>query len=245
MKWSDFFDNYGIKLVTKTDKSKNAYVINEEQKFAIEATGIHAAAGQKLAIAVLYEELDKSVEASYYFAERSQKTPRPFEARMGQAFISSWLQEGDKLLIGNVKDKLFALKIYPGMDESDLVVGMARHSPASILHKALEATGKPAKRKVTRKDYVRNPVIVQAALLRASGRCEMTGCKTQLFLREEGVPYLEVHHVIPLAEEGDDTLANAAALCPKCHREQHYGKLKDEKRAQLMGIVAAKMTALR
>ncbi len=36
-------------------------------------------------------------------------------------------------------------------------------------------------------------------------------------------PYLEVHHRIPLAKKGEDTVANAIALCPNCHRKSHYG----------------------
>ena len=36
--------------------------------------------------------------------------------------------------------------------------------------------------------------------------------------------YLEVHHKLPLAENGDDTVENAIALCPNCHRHAHYGK---------------------
>lgn len=36
-------------------------------------------------------------------------------------------------------------------------------------------------------------------------------------------PYLEVHHIIFLAQGGDDTVDNAEALCPNCHRRKHYG----------------------
>ncbi|MEC5166165.1 putative HNH restriction endonuclease [Flavobacterium sp. PL11] len=46
------------------------------------------------------------------------------------------------------------------------------------------------------------------------------------FLRDNGnTPYLEVHHKKPLAEDGDDTIENAFALCPNCHRHAHYGKI--------------------
>nr|WP_275041241.1 HNH endonuclease signature motif containing protein [Halomonas meridiana] len=41
--------------------------------------------------------------------------------------------------------------------------------------------------------------------------------------KSDGSPYLEVHHRKPLAEGGDDTVANAIALCPNCHRAAHYG----------------------
>lgn len=30
-------------------------------------------------------------------------------------------------------------------------------------------------------------------------------------------PFLEVHHIVPEAEEGDDTIENAAPLCAGCH----------------------------
>jgi 5-methylcytosine-specific restriction protein A len=37
---------------------------------------------------------------------------------------------------------------------------------------------------------------------------------------------LEVHHKKQLSEGGEDTVENAIALCPNCHREAHYGDLK-------------------
>jgi len=38
-----------------------------------------------------------------------------------------------------------------------------------------------------------------------------------------GTPYLEVHHRVPLAENGEDTVENAVAICPNCHRKAHDG----------------------
>lgn len=32
-----------------------------------------------------------------------------------------------------------------------------------------------------------------------------------------------MHHRRRLADGGEDTVANAIALCPSCHRERHYG----------------------
>jgi len=40
-------------------------------------------------------------------------------------------------------------------------------------------------------------------------------------------PYLEVHHVVPLAKDGSDTPENTVAICPACHRELHFGENKD------------------
>ncbi len=38
--WSLIFDNWGIKRVTPTDKSKSAYVVTTEQEIAIQNAGI-------------------------------------------------------------------------------------------------------------------------------------------------------------------------------------------------------------
>lgn len=70
---------------------------------------------------------------------------------------------------------------------------------------------------------------VRAWILRAAGGvCEM--CRRPApFADAEGVPFLEVHHVIPLATGGEDTVTNTVALCPNCHRELHHGSERDLK----------------
>ncbi|HDR7378766.1 TPA: HNH endonuclease [Bacillus toyonensis] len=42
-------------------------------------------------------------------------------------------------------------------------------------------------------------------------------------MAKDGTPYLEVHHVVPLATGGEDSVENAVALCQNCHRKAHYG----------------------
>lgn len=53
---------------------------------------------------------------------------------------------------------------------------------------------------------------------RAHGRCQLCG-KNAPFEDPEGVPYLEVHHIAPVADEDSDVPSNAVALCPNCHRK--------------------------
>lgn len=71
--------------------------------------------------------------------------------------------------------------------------------------------------------FKRNPDVIVEVLLRADGVCER--CKQQApFSRSrDGTPYLEVHHIKRLADGGDDSVENAQALCPNCHRELHFG----------------------
>jgi 5-methylcytosine-specific restriction protein A len=76
-------------------------------------------------------------------------------------------------------------------------------------------------RKVTA--YVRNPDVVAEVLHLADGMCQSCGEAAPFIRRSTGTPYLEVHHIKPLSHGGDDTVANAIALCPNCHREKHFG----------------------
>ncbi len=72
--------------------------------------------------------------------------------------------------------------------------------------------------------FLRNQNVVAEVLYRANGICQKCK-KTAPFLRDsDDRPYLEVHHIIPLASNGKDTVENAIALCPNCHRQAHYGK---------------------
>ena len=75
------------------------------------------------------------------------------------------------------------------------------------------------------KVYRRNPDVIAEVLHRALGKCE--GCLSPApFERaSDGSPYLEVHHRILLSQGGEDTVANAFALCPNCHRKLHFGKI--------------------
>jgi 5-methylcytosine-specific restriction protein A len=70
--------------------------------------------------------------------------------------------------------------------------------------------------------YLRDPEVVAWVLENAGGVCEVC-TKPAPFLRGDGFPYLEVHHVRPLAEGGPDTVDNTIAVCPNCHRQLHYG----------------------
>lgn len=70
--------------------------------------------------------------------------------------------------------------------------------------------------------YQRDPAVKGWVLQQARGKCDCCGCAAP-FLDMEGVPFLEVHHVLQMAEGGSDTITNAVALCPNCHRELHYG----------------------
>lgn len=86
--------------------------------------------------------------------------------------------------------------------------------------------------------YVRDPRVRAAVMRRAAGKCEY--CKAQGFSGINGVPYLEAHHIIRLADEGKDRRTNVIALCPNHHREAHFGVIRDDLERQMTAIIAQK-----
>lgn len=68
--------------------------------------------------------------------------------------------------------------------------------------------------------FKRDPRVVAWVRDQAAGRCDLCGESAPFLSR--GEPFLEVHHVLPLAEEGPDVVENAVAVCPNCHRRLHH-----------------------
>jgi len=86
------------------------------------------------------------------------------------------------------------------------------------------APAKPQRVPIVRMGFVRSPDVVAEVRYLANGICGRCGQPAPFNRRADGSPYLEVHHVRQLADGGDDTVANAVALCPNCHRRQHHGE---------------------
>ncbi|MBR8074613.1 HNH endonuclease [Burkholderia cenocepacia] len=82
---------------------------------------------------------------------------------------------------------------------------------------------KPVKIKAVTEIYVRSADVVAEVLLRANGACERCKELAPFLRKKDNTPYLEVHHKRRLADDGEDTVENAIALCPNCHRLLHFG----------------------
>lgn len=85
------------------------------------------------------------------------------------------------------------------------------------------AEKRPKAIRVVSTAYQRNADVISEVLFRAKGICEGCFNPAPFSRKTDGSPYLEVHHRMPLAEGGDDTVENAVALCPNCHRQRHFG----------------------
>lgn len=234
MDYKILFDNYGIKPASKTDVDKAAYVLDNNQDRALRAAGYEPSNGGGASSAtvtffVLGKDDVATFEGSYYLALRKEEERTP-EARIGRSAIR-WISEGDKVLIGNIGSN-----VYIG-NTTDLALLSDSASEAALRKRAGKAKGKPKTVQRTVTEFVRDPFVVAAALKRANGVCEVPGCSHSLFVRETGTPYLEVHHIVPLGQGGEDTILNVAAICPACHREHHFGTVQSVRRDALLEYV--------
>ena len=122
----------------------------------------------------------------------------------------------EHLLDGSVMSHLAAF-------EGQVEAALKDSSEARKARLASRASLIPQKVVLTSTIFVRNPDVVAEALHRAAGVCEACTQPAPFTRKSNGTPYLEVHHKIRLADGGLDTLENAIALCPNCHRASHYG----------------------
>lgn len=58
------------------------------------------------------------------------------------------------------------------------------------------------------------------------GKCQITGEKLT-FQKKNGEFYCEVHHLIPLGENGSDSFSNIIVVSPLIHRMLHYANISD------------------
>jgi hypothetical protein len=87
---------------------------------------------------------------------------------------------------------------------------------------------KPLRRSQSVAAYDRDPMVVALRKKLAVSRCEVDGCTSLIFENDAGDLFVEVHHIIPLSQGGEDILENTVALCPTHHRYLHIGKGRGE-----------------
>lgn len=84
--------------------------------------------------------------------------------------------------------------------------------------------------------YKRSKAVKEYVLARANGMCELTQ-KPAPFNRKDGSPYLEVHHIRRLSDDGPDHPRWVGAICPSIHREIHFGENGEKLNQQLEAIL--------
>jgi len=99
-----------------------------------------------------------------------------------------------------------------------------------------EGNSSPDRAARTGSYFRRDPKIRAHLVKRANGKCEF--CGRAGFLMPDGNRYIETHHIIGLAKQGPDTLANVICLCADHHRESHFGVNASQLEAKFSAILA-------
>ena len=131
-------------------------------------------------------------------------------------------------LIENIEnEKGFEVQVYGRSAlEKELEAGVANaleSSDASRRSRLNKADKIPVRIAIKFNGFRRNADVIAEVLKRAKGRCEECYRDAPFKKRSNGDPYLEVHHKIMLSAGGEDTIENAIAVCPNCHRKLHFG----------------------
>jgi len=77
-----------------------------------------------------------------------------------------------------------------------------------------------SRREIVSEVFNGDKIVEEFAKRRANGSCQLCSLPAP-FRNNDGEPYLEIHHIVPLDEGGKDTIENVVALCPNCHRKMH------------------------
>lgn len=95
---------------------------------------------------------------------------------------------------------------------------------------------KPTRKTTSQLTFDRDPLVVSIARKRVNHSCEIPDCASLPIALSNGENFIEVHHILPLASGGEDTIENVACLCPNHHREIHLGKHADALTSRLQEL---------
>lgn len=236
----DTFGSYGLKIVSATDINKSAYVPNLEQKQIFEALSIDPLLRRNdIEIKELFT--NKTLIISYYATLRvgANRSPEP---RMGLTDLISYLSVGDEILFTSDGSNIFIYNLSKlgnqniNNDDSEESL-YSQINPDLLRQRVQNVNTRPVQVQRVVSVYSRNNALRAFVKSRANYSCEMLDCDYIAFEKENGEKYIEVHHLIPLAEGGEDSIANTVALCPTCHRKIHYSPNREQLKEALQEYI--------
>jgi hypothetical protein len=224
------FEMYGIKTVTRTDINKSAYVPNVEQKRIFETLNINPLDRLDINIKELFT--NRNLVVSYYGTVR-EGSGRAIEVRMGKTDLISYLNVGDDVLFTTDGIDIYIYNLNKldelSFDDSSNEESIYSQVDISVLEqRAINVNPHPNQITTTVVSYPRNNVLRTFIKEKADYKCQMPDCNYEGFLKSDGKKYIEVHHLIPLSDGGEDSINNTVALCPTCHMKLHHADNKEE-----------------
>ena len=85
----------------------------------------------------------------------------------------------------------------------------------------------PNKQEYVRETFARDRGWVRQAKEKFGSYCLHPNCKNT-FNKQDGLPYIEVHHIVPLFEGGEDAVWNLAVVCAHHHKMAHFADLDSQ-----------------
>jgi 5-methylcytosine-specific restriction protein A len=181
-------------------------------------------------------ENKRFVRADYYrsLAEQFGRTPKAFEYRMQNiSFVLStmgrrWIpglppaRNVGEQVATRIESLIADVESRPVAPAAALAIAVSKARALTRIEVKPEGSVAPAAALVQVTQYKRDPKVKAWVLAQANGLCEC--CSMPAPFETFDGPFLEVHHVRTLAENGRDTVCNAVAICPNCHRRLHFGK---------------------
>lgn len=98
-----------------------------------------------------------------------------------------------------------------------------------LIKQAIEGETHPEKREYLIETYSRNRGWSRLAKKTFGENCMCDNCINS-FIKEDGTPYIEVHHIVPLHQGGEDGIWNLSVLCAHHHRMAHFARTRDKTR---------------
>lgn len=166
-------------------------------------------------------EINPKAWKKEYGVRRDAIIKRSLEHRFGPADFDA-ISDGinDLGSRGNIKAWRYLEGLYPGDLLYRRIIGAYTDTKSDAIDDL--GTDAPDRAKSEVWSYARDPRVRDAVLRRAKGKCEF--CGKPGFMKSDGTRYLESHHIIALAKDGEDRPTNVIALCPNDHREAHFGE---------------------
>lgn len=201
----------------------NKYIKNENLQYSI----MQPSSNKKI-IHNIAKKLGMSTGTAENYSERLFNLWN----KLNRFNIHNGLEDCPKLLekVGNIvfdkkyfvkKNILNSITFNKVLDEK--ISKSKKTSKESRKQRLLNSSKLPSKVEVVSTQYNRNPDVIAEILERANGFCEICKKEAPFLKKKDKTPYLEVHHIIKLADGGEDTVENAIGVCPNCHRELHFG----------------------
>ncbi|MBD3192156.1 MAG: hypothetical protein GF308_16045 [Candidatus Heimdallarchaeota archaeon] len=143
------------------------------------------------------------------------KEKRSYIEIIDREYINSFKSKDlGKVAKKNIREKLIEESENENELEAEIQEFIEDCSPNNLTPRICQRTIKTIKR---------NKTLARELKKLYQGKCQV--CKFT-FQKKDGENYSEIHHIIPLGEDGSDRISNMTILCANCHKKMHYAEIE-------------------